>query len=277
MGQNVNLTQKFENEEVLKMKNSEFEYISKYINSKDIIFEDEFRNLFFNMFPNRSERYYYYYLMEFYKKNILYKYDTNKLKSCSNRIKFIIDLTIEDRLEHQLMKINPTIDISIWNISLLSNFTSLQIYQDIYIVETYAYAKESVLEVLLDEGKNAIYEEDFFVMKKYNRNTTIYVIKTLNVDSPIVRKSTTKKNSRFRMPSFVTVPKIEKLFVDIFDDNFFKILFSGEINNIYMNLLKNYQINFATIFRYASKKHCYDELVNYLDHIGFDIEKGEFR
>ena len=273
----MNLTQKFENKEVLKMKHSEFAYISKYINSKDIIFEDEFRNLFFNMFPNRSERYYYYYLMEFYRNNILYKYDTNKLKSCSNRMKFIIDLTIEDRLKHQLMKINPTIDISIWNISLLSNFTLLQIYQDIYIVETYAYAKESVLEVLLDEGKYAIYEEDFFIMKKYNKNSTLYIIKTLNVDSPIVRKKTIAKNSRFEKSSFVTIPKIEKIFVDIFNDNFFKILFSDEINNIYMNLLKNYQINFATVFRYASKKHCYDELINYLDHMGFDVEKGEFR
>lgn len=259
------------------MKRSELMYIFSYIDSSDIVFEDEFKDLFFRMFPNKSERYYYYYLMEFYRNNILYKYDTQKLKPCSNRMKFIVNLEIEEKLKYQLMRINPEIDISIWSISLLSNFTSLQIYHDIYIVETYAYAKESVLEVLLDQGKNSIYEEDFFVMKKYSRNTALYIIKTLNVDSPIVRKSEITKNSKLRKSSFVTVPKIEKLLVDIFDDNFFKILFSDEINNIYMNLLKNYQINFATVFRYASKKHCYDKLINYLDHIGFDIEKGEFR
>ncbi len=81
----------------------------------------------------------------------------------------------------------------------------------------------------------------------------------------------------FKSFFFSIIPKIEKLIVDIFDDKFLKILFSDEILNIYINLLRNYQINFATVFRYARKKHCYDELVNYLDHIGFDIEKGEFR
>ncbi len=259
------------------MKNFELTSISDYIKSKDVIFEDEFKSFFFSTVPNRSEKYYYYYLMELYKKNILYKYDTKKLKSCSKKMKFIIELNVEERIKHHLMRINPSIDISIWNISLFSNFTSLQLSYDIFIVETYAYAKESVLETLLANGKDAVYEEDFFIMKKYNKNSTVYIIKTLNVDSPIVRKNSKALNNRVKEYSFVTVPKIEKLLVDIFDDKFLKILFSDEILNIYMNLLRNYQINFATVFRYARKKHCYDELVNYLDHIGFNIEKGEFR
>ena len=51
---------------------------------------------------------------------------------------------------------------------------------------------------------------------------------------------------------------------------------SSEITNIYYNVLKHYQINQITLFRYARKRYCYDKLLLLFEYIGYDKERGEF-
>ncbi|MDE7384300.1 MAG: hypothetical protein K2M84_00930, partial [Anaeroplasmataceae bacterium] len=45
---------------VIEMKKYELEMIKETIDRVDVMKEDDFREYFFRMFPNRSERYYYY-------------------------------------------------------------------------------------------------------------------------------------------------------------------------------------------------------------------------
>lgn len=258
------------------MKNYEMQMINDYIYERDVLDEDEFKRFFFEMFPSRSERYFNYYLIDLYRNNILYKYGTKKLKPCRYRRLFNLELDIELKLKYRIENITPGIVISIWNTSSFSHLTSLQMLSNITIVETYSYAKEYVLNFLLEQGKFAFYEEDYSVMSKYSQKAQLYVVRTLFEECPIVRKSFSiaRRNDK---PTFLTVPKIEKLLVDFLVDGIYKMLFSAEIDRIFFQLLKGYQINITTVLRYAKKRHSELKILDYLDYIGFDVESGEFR
>lgn len=260
---------------VIEMKKYELEMIKETIDRVDVMKEDAFREYFFRMFPNRSERYYYYYLLDFYRRNIFYKYDVNKLKASKDRLKFNFELNIDYALKACLERIHPSIIISIWNLYDLSNFMSLQLFSNIIIVETNSYAKEIVVNCLLDMGKIAVYEEDYFTMMKYQRNREIYVVRSINEDSPVVRRSVTHVGRNIK-PSIITVPKIEKILVDILVEDFYITLLGDEISSIYFNILKKYQINMSTIFRYAKKRYSYQKVRDFQTNIGFDCERGEF-
>ena len=86
-----------------------------------------------------------------------------------------------------LKKINPEIIVSIWSLSEITKFMSLQIFDNINFIETYAYSKEIVLNTLMDQKLNAIYEEDYLSISKYMKGDELYVIRTINEDSPINR------------------------------------------------------------------------------------------
>ena len=108
------------------MKKCELQMINEYIGERNIIDEDEFKRIFFELFPNRSEKYYNYYILYLYRQNILYKYERKKLKPCKYRKIFNFEMDIESKLKYRLESISPGIIISIWNTFALSNLTSLQ-------------------------------------------------------------------------------------------------------------------------------------------------------
>lgn len=252
--------------------------INTYINQKDIIYEDEFKRFFFELFPNRSEKYYNYYTLYLYRQNILYKYRRNRLKPCKNRKVFKFKLDIESRLKYRLQNISPAIVISIWNTCDLSHLTSLQMFSNITIVETYSYAKEYLLNFLLEQGKFAFYEEDYSIISKYSRKEQLYMVRTMYEECPIMKKSSSLDiGVGVDESTFITSPKIEKLIVDLLLDEIYKILFSSEIDRIIYQLLKSYQINITTVLRYARKKHSTQKILDYFEYIGFDVESGEFK
>lgn len=261
------------------MKKYEIQMISEYIFDETIIDENEFKRYFFELFPNRLEKYFNYYMLDLYKHNILYKYATKKWKPCKDRKVFNFELDVESKIIHGMRAMSPGITVSIWNSLAFSHLTSLQMFNNITIVETYSYAKDYVLNFLLEQGEFAFYEEDYSVMIKYYNKDKIFIVKTLNEECPIVRKnySIAGRVNLYDMPTFVTVPKIEKIIVDLLVDDIYKILFSDEVNNIIYQLLNKYQINMSTVLRYAKNRHFKEKILKYLEYIGFDVESGEFR
>lgn len=116
-------------------------------------------------------------------------------------------------------------------------------------------------------------------MTKYSKMDQLFIIRTLNEDCPIIRRSFFVKGhlNMYEKPTLVTAPKIEKIIVDFLVDNIYQLLFSDEINNVIYQLLKNYQINIGTVLRYAKNRHSKEKLLKYFNGIGFDVESGEFR
>lgn len=260
---------------VRTMKKNELEIINRFLENKDIIDEKEFKTFFYLSFPYRKVNKFNSYLMELYDQNIVYKFNNNVLKPCRDKIKFEVNNMIDSLILDKIKEIEPSITVSLWNLSILSEFSSLQLFLDINIVETYDYARSIVLDKLLELGLNAFYIEDHETILKYNKDSSVYIIKTINEDSPIIKKG--KNINKDNSSSFITVPKVEKILVDILKDSFLNNLLSNEVDLIFTNIMKKYQINLKTLFRYAKKKYCYDELIKYLSYLNYDLERGEIR
>lgn len=253
------------------MKKEVLEFINEYVKDKTIIPEEEFKHFLSRLLPESDN--YYFQLMELYAKNVLYKYNTGLLKPCNGRVEYEFSPIFEEGIKEKIAAIDPPIVVSGWAMSEVSKYMSLQLFGNFYFVETYYYAREAVLNTLLENGYTAVYEEDYLLRSKYFRSDNIYIIRTINEDSPIVRPG--RKASPISR-TFITAPKIEKIIVDMIIDPFFDTIIGDERINILKVLLDKYQVNMATISRYAKKRYRLDKVMPYIEETGFNIEKGEF-
>ncbi len=258
------------------MKKYEMDKIMRYFDHYETIKEDELKKLLLQLYPDRNPKYYYYHLLDFYRNNLLFKYNTGVLKPVNDRGLFVFNLPLKSEVVEQLKNIQPAINISVWSLGDLTQYMSLQMFENIIFVETFSYAKEALLNSLLDSGLNAIYEEDYDTFSKYSKKGEVYIIKRINEDSPIMKPRFQSLGQTDRKPSFITVPKIEKIVVDLVIDEFFETLLGDEIGSIIRHILKRYQVNFSSVLRYANKKHKLDYFLEYVDSLGFDINRGEF-
>lgn len=258
------------------MKRNEIQEINQYLLNKRIISVNEFKEYFFNRYPEKQERFFNYYLSDLYRNNVLYRYDIGILKTTDGKKDFIFSKAIEDDLMEKLECINPSIDICIWQLLDLTNFMSLQSFKNIKFIETYSYATEVILNLLINCNKKVVIENDYFTYVKYNNYDELYIIRSINEDSPIVKHTILPIHQNYITKSYVVPPKLEKIIVDIIIDDFFNIILGDEIFGILCELLKKYKINIATIKRYATKKNRWAIVKSALVSTGFNIDKGEF-
>ena len=256
------------------MRAIEFKQIKEHFNNYKVINESEFIKYFFECFPERSKKFYNNYLTDLYKNNVLYRYDTDLLKLSNEKKEFIFNNSIDDELKNKLESIEPVIDISIWRLSDLNRFMSLQPFLNIIFVETYYYAIDVIVNLLMDCGKKVVIEDDYDTYVKYNRVDELYVIRKINEDSPINRRNSLHNVDEKK--TNIVFPKIEKVIVDIIVDDIFNTILSDETYRILCELLKKYKINMATIKRYATKKHALGGVMFAIKSTGFNIETGEF-
>lgn len=248
--------------------------IKRYFDNRKTIKEIEIKNFFFNKYPTKSEELYRRFLMELYRNNIFYRYDNETLKNCDGKKFFSFAQIIDYDLKVKLETINPPILISYWQLSDLTRFMSLQSFSNIIFVETYSYAADAVINLLLENNKKVVLESDYNTFIKYNSFEEIYVIRYINEDSPLFRKSVSALDIETK--TNIVSPKIEKIIVDIIIDDFFDRILSDEVYNILVELLNKYQINMSTIKRYAIKKHRWPKVKFAIESTGFNIEEGEF-
>ena len=255
------------------MNKKQIIFIVDYLKDKTTVSESELDNYLNVLFPDSKDKSHYFILMKLYQNNIIYKYNTDLFKPCNGRLGYKCLVIFDDDVEEKIESIHPSILVSGWSINEISKYMSLQLFNNLYFVETYSYARESVLNTLLDNGLNAIYEEDYQINSKYIRNDATYIIRTINEDSPVVKPP---RNVSKEEKTFITSPKLEKIIVDIIIDKFFDTLLGDERINILKALLSKYQVNMATISRYAKKRYKYDKVMSYIEQTGFNIENGEF-
>lgn len=132
-----------------------------------------------------------------------------------------------------------------------------------------SYAVNYLIDKIEKDNKKAITSNDLAKLKKLFSGINLnfdYVIKTINIDTPLYKK----RNSTFYYP------KLETLLVDLITDKTLSNLYSSEIENIYVNALKEYTVKINTLLRYADKKGVKDKIKSLLEFIDFNIERGEF-
>ena len=115
------------------------------------------------------------------------------------------------------------------------------------------------LDIYLNPDKKTI---DFYISESQNP----VIIKRMITRSPISKSIKTETK--------IFTPLIEKLLVDIYtDDQLFYFYQGAELTHIYRNVLKNYTINYTTLFSYASRREKEDEIKNFMLHNLYPLVK----
>ena len=157
------------------------------------------------------------------------------------------------RLYNYLIKVYPSVQITIWETSWLHDFMNHQPFNSFIIIEI----DKDVLEpafYFLKEKRNLVYinpkKED---IEKYISNENVIIIKSIIQGSPNIK---IKK---------INIPKIEKILVDIFFENSLFRTFQGqELINIFKRVFEEYTINLTTLLRYARKRGIKEKINDFI-------------
>lgn len=230
------------------------------------------RKFFERNYPNLSESSFLWKLYDLKELGFITKLsnDQYKINDKVDKLKFNI-LHTENHIFKTLIEYNQSsvsnnffpkdeVLISLWSVNEFNRFTNHQVMKNYHIIELDKYRTEDLFYYLKDKLGNKFYITTDYKkdMDHINSETDIIIILPLLKRAPLAKANLKKTN-------FVTVPKIEKLLVDIFHDkNSLSFYDFSSIKEIYENIYEKYNIDFTTLFYYARNKGIKDELVKFV-------------
>lgn len=148
-------------------------------------------------------------------------------------------------------------DFLLWDTTWLNEFTNLQAFRKLIIIEPEEILAESVFYFLKERKfKELYFKPDAKGIELYTGNSPItYIIKALITKSPLH-----KINNH--------IPSIEKILVDLFCEKELFVSFQGEeLENIWMNVFNKYRINKSTLLNYARRRGKNIEIADFMKRI----------
>lgn len=147
-----------------------------------------------------------------------------------------------------------------------NDFTRHQIGTFFYLLEVERYFVEEVFNAYAESKQFRVYlDPDQDIMERYVKSEISIVIKPLISRSP-KQKVSIKPGSKDK----IQVPTIEKMLVDVFCDPVtFYAVQGSEMETLFENALKRYQINFSRMLNYARRRKKEPQLKAYMSaHFG---------
>ena len=155
----------------------------------------------------------------------------------------------------KLLKQYNKLNFTIWSTAWLNDFTNLQAFHYLVIIQVEKDYAEAAFEFLKEKGfQNLYYKPDKKEVNYYfgEANET-YVVTTLISKSPL---QTVEK---------IKIPRLEKILVDLFcDKNILNGFQGSELKNIYSKAFNNYAINTTVLINYARRRAREKELSEYV-------------
>ncbi len=216
----------------------------------------------------KSEADFLWYIYELKDKNIIKTIATDvyQLHQPKRNFEPFINDTLQS-LNTVLIKDFALLDNCIWTTEWLNEFTIHQTVRSYTVVEVEDSACESVFYHLRDKSfKNVFLKPDALLMNRYvsEAENPIIILKLLS-RSPLISVKIDKNQA-------VTVPKLEKILVDLYCDESLFIAYKGhEQEQIFQRALKNYTFDFTTFFAYAERRKRKVQLMSYLHQHFKDI------
>jgi hypothetical protein len=159
----------------------------------------------------------------------------------------VVDATIE-KLADLFTRNYRDARYCIWNISWLNEFTVHQFSSERIIFETEKDLQESLANILGDNGYNNV----IWALKGQPPRNNFKEIPILLL--PLISRAPVQVIKTSQGQSII-VPTLEKLLVDIYEDNSaFHFIQGAETGRIFEHAIKRYAINYTTLFNYAKRR-----------------------
>jgi hypothetical protein len=166
----------------------------------------------------------------------------------SSKPKFTPNLSDELIKIDRILKRNfDNLEYSIWSTGWFNYFSRHQLGQSITILEVDRDLIEIVFNVFKDLSKNVLINPGTKEMEYYSDTKEIILILPLIARAP--KQKIIINNQK------VTIPRLEKILVDIFcDKNTYYMIQGSELVTVFDNAVKKYTINFSKLFSYADRR-----------------------
>ncbi len=233
------------------MENFLKDKIKSYFKEQSTFSKDQLVDCIQSDFPNLKASTITVYLSRLIKEGII-KNPSRGLYAISEKMEFspLVDSKLK-RLFNKVKKKYPYAEVCIWNTIWLNEFMRHQPFKFYTVLELEKDVAESVFHMLKEDGKEVYLEPDAETFDLYISNAEeVILLKYLVSEAPIQK-----------IESFV-VPTIEKLLVDMTIDTKLYAAQQSEIQIIYTNAFKKYEINKSKMKRYAYRRNRENEIVN---------------
>jgi hypothetical protein len=171
-----------------------------------------------------------------------------------------------DRLSKIVAQEFDELDYCLWSTEWLNDFTRHQLGTFFYILEVEKDFVEEVFHAYSDLKQFRIYlDPKAEIMERYLESEISVIIKPLISRSP-KQKVAVKDKSKDE----IYIPTLEKILIDVFsDDVTFYAIQGSEMDALFENALKRYQVNFTKLLSYAKRRNKEEQIKSYLEtHFG---------
>lgn len=169
---------------------------------------------------------------------------------------FIIKHTEETKeIYDKIKKQYPLINMLVWDTGFLSDFMVHQIFSNMIIVEVEDIAAEVIWALLIEEYDQlySVITDKMLASDKIPYFTKKRVVlKKLKSEYPKVEKEDR------------SIPKLEKILVDLYVDKIFLAYQGHELNYIYENAFEYWDIDLTTLYRYAKIRNKKNEIQEFI-------------
>ena len=193
------------------------------------------------------------------KNNILTELEKEKYKIVTKKIYIYGEKEEEKRIYKILYHEYPKINFIVWDTKILNDFTLHYVIKNYIIVEVEKLAINLFITLLKEKmpKKYTIIKQDILISNRdlYVNDENIIVVKPLRVKSPLDHMENKK------------VVSIEKIMVDLYIDKLYLFYQGRELQTIYENILKKYDINMKRLLNYAKLRMNIEEYKKYMESI----------
>ncbi len=213
----------------------------------------DFLNKFYTDLKKTTFRWRIY---ELKKNNIISSVKRGVFKITSKKNYYLPDIDDQIKSINKVIKQEfDDIRFCIWNSLWLNEFSRHQASKNLTFVEVEKDLVQSIFYLLSDKNfKNVYIEPD-------SKTAGTYIFE--NYNSIIVKSLTTK--APLQSVQKISIPKIEKLLVDLFCDKNLLIAYQGnEMISIFKIALSEYEINYSTLLHYSRRRKKEPELKDFL-------------
>ena len=228
--------------------------VKRYFDNKNMLSKKDLMELLKNDFPDWSENTINAYLYTLKKRGVIDNisrgiYTAGKIQLFNPQVNGQLK-----KIAGRIHKGFPFVDYCVWNSSWLNDFMRHQPFKNFTIVEVEKVAAEQVFNELNNHFQNIYINPDEIFFERYiSTSNDVIIIKNLNSEAPTLKHDD------------IIIPALEKILVDILiDDNLFAAQ-QGELNFIYKNAFKKYDINELKMKRYAARRNREKEVENMIN------------
>lgn len=224
-------------------------------------------SIIFSSVNNLDPKYSNYYISDLVKSNVVYPYYRGYYRVNDGKKMFSYEPHANASLEKKLERFS-NIEIAYWDIAILNDFLSLQLYKSFIIFETYTFSIDLLEDRLREVQKDVFFKSDLIFRESSYMEDDLFVLSKMNEENPIVRKKGEKTN--------VFYPKIEKIIVDVLFDRLFDFLDVGQKDEVVQQAFSVYEVNLTTLYRYARSRGKKEEIIAKLKLLHLFFDEGAF-